>query len=307
MFQSAVVQDVFSRIAEFFGTSRGRVVQQLANVAVIWVTAWLAYWVVRRVARRIIRTVDDGDDSTMTAAEKRGHTVAQLLRSVGRVVILVIAGLLTIGQFIPIGPLLAAASVVGLAVSFGAQSLVKDVIAGFFILVENQFAVGDVIEAGGKSGSVERMTLRVVMLRDLRGVLHIVPNGQITTVSNLTRSWSRAVIEVGVGYGTDLDTALKVFRDELQKFRADPAWKSRFEGDSDVLGVEQLGEHAVVIRTVLRTVPGAQWDVAREFRRRIKNRLDAEDIEIPYPQRTVHVRHHGTAPAGEPIFPAEGQ
>jgi small-conductance mechanosensitive channel len=306
--QSAVVQDVFSRIAEFFGTSRGRVVQQVVNVAVVWVFAWLAYWVVKRIARRIIATVDDGDDSTMTAAEKRGHTVAQLLRSVGRVVILIIAGLLTVGQFIPIGPLLAAASILGLAVSFGAQSLVKDVIAGFFILVENQFAVGDVIEAGGKSGTVERMTLRVAMLRDLRGVLHIVPNGQITTVSNLTRSWSRAVVEVGVGYGTDLDAALSVFRDELEKFRADPAWKTRFEGESDVLGVEQLGEHGVIIRTMLRTVPGAQWEVAREFRRRIKNRLDAEGIEIPYPQRTVHVRHQGSpTPADEAAFPAEGQ
>ena len=157
------------------------------------------------------------------------------------------------------------------------------------------------IEAAGKSGTVERMTLRVAVLRDVRGVLHVIPNGQITTVSNLTRSWSRAVIEVGVGYGTDVDRAIAVFRDELSQFRADPGWTSRFTGDSDVLGVEDLGEHSVVIRTLLRTVPGAQWDVAREFRRRIKNRLDAEEIEMPYPQRTVHVRHHGVegdVPAG---------
>src|SRR5688572_31291376 len=111
----------------------------------------------------------------MTAAEKRGHTVAQLVRSVGRAVVLVIAILLTIGQFLPIGPILAAGGIFGLAISFGAQSLVKDVIAGFFILMENQFAVGDVIEAGGKSGTVERMTLRVAVLRDVRGVLHVIP------------------------------------------------------------------------------------------------------------------------------------
>jgi small-conductance mechanosensitive channel len=305
---SAVVQDVFSRIAEFFGTSRGAVVEKLLNLGLIWLGAWLAYWVVRRIARRIIAAVDDGDDSTMTSAEKRGHTVAQLVRSVGRIGILAVALLLTLKVFITdIGPLLAGFGILGLAVSFGAQSLVKDVIAGFFILVENQFAVGDVIEAAGKSGTVERMTLRVVMLRDLRGVVHIVPNGQITTVSNLTRSWSRAVVEVGIGYGTDLDRALGVFRDELTSFRTEPSWKDRFEGDSDVLGVEELGEHGVVIRTTLRTVPGAQWEVAREFRRRIKNRLDAEDIEIPFPRRTVPVRHAATPPSGNAAFPAEGQ
>jgi small-conductance mechanosensitive channel len=299
--QSGLVQDVFSRIADFFGTSRVLVVEKAIRVAVVWVVAWLAYQLVKRVARRIIRAVDDGDDSTMTAAEKRGHTVAQLVRSVGRAVVLVIAILLTIGQFLPIGPILAAGGIFGLAISFGAQSLVKDVIAGFFILMENQFAVGDVIEAAGKSGTVERMTLRVAVLRDVRGVLHVIPNGQITTVSNLTRSWSRAVVEVGVGYATDVDRAIGVFKDELSRFRADAVWTSRFAGDSEVLGVEDLGEHSVVIRSLLRTVPGAQWDVAREFRRRIKNRLDAEGIEMPYPQRTVHVRHHGVegdVPAG---------
>ena len=301
MLQSGLVQDVFSRIADFFGTSRVLVVEKVVRVAVVWVVAWLAYQLVKRVARRIIKAVDDGDDSTMTAAEKRGHTVAQLVRSVGRALVLVIAILITIGQFLPIGPILAAGGIFGLAISFGAQSLVKDVIAGFFILMENQFAVGDVIEAAGKSGTVERMTLRVAVLRDVRGVLHVIPNGQITTVSNLTRSWSRAVVEVGVGYATDVDRAIDVFKDELSRFRADPVWTSRFAGDSEVLGVEDLGEHSVVIRSLLRTVPGAQWEVAREFRRRIKNRLDAEGIEMPYPQRTVHVRHHGVegdVPAG---------
>ena len=294
MLQTTLVKDVFTSVAEFFGTRREVVIERLITVAMILAAAWLAYWVVQRVARRIIKAVDDGDDSTMTAAEKRGHTVAQLIKSVGRIVILVIAFILIVGQFISIGPLLAAGGILGLAVSFGAQSLVKDVIAGFFILVENQFAVGDVIEAGGKSGTVERMTLRVAMLRDMRGVLHVIPNGQIATVSNLTRSWSRAVIDVGIGYGTDLDRAVGVFKEELAAFRGESTWASRFAGDSEVQGVEQLGEHGVIIRTLIRTAPGAQWDVAREFRRRIKNRLDAEDIEMPFPQRTVHVRHHGT-------------
>lgn len=299
--QSATVRDALARIADLFEISRTLVIKKLIATAVIWAAAWLAYQVVKRIARRIIAAVDDGNEATMTSAEKRGHTVAQLVKSVGRVVILAIAVLLTLGLYFPIGPILAAGGILGLAVSFGAQSLVKDLIAGFFVLVEHQFAVGDVIEAAGKSGTVERMTLRVVMLRDLRGVLHVVPNGQITTVSNLTRTWSRAVVDVGVDYHTDLDRALTVLRDELTGFQADPAWQARFEGESGVLGTEQLGEHAVVLRTLLRTVPGAQWEVAREFRRRLKNRLDLEHIEIPFPQRTVHVRHSDAS-----RVPAEG-
>ena len=287
MLQPAAVRDVFTNIAEFFGTSRGAVVHRIIVVVVIWLAAWAAYQLVRRIARRVIAAVDDGDDTTMTQAERRGHTVAEIVRSVGRVVILLIAGLVTVGQFLPIGPLLAAGGILGLAVSFGAQSLVKDLIAGFFILFENQFGIGDVIEAAGKSGTVERMTMRVTMLRDLGGVLHVVPNGQITTVSNLTRSWSRAVVEVSVGYGTELDQALTVLRDELASFQGDPVWSSRLEGVSEVLGVEQLADHGVVIRTVLRTAPGAQWEVAREFRRRIKNRFDSEKIGLQWPERLI--------------------
>lgn len=284
---------ILERLSEFFNIEAADLVRALIRVAVIWLIAWICGRIVRFIARRIVKAVDDGDDTHLSLREKRGQTVAQLLRSVGRVVIILVASLLSLDIFFDIGPLLAGAGILGLAISFGAQSLVKDIIAGFFILVENQFAVGDVIEAAGKSGTVERMTLRVAMLRDIRGILHVVPNGQITVVSNLTRSWSRAVVEVGVGYGTDIDRAIAVFKDELGRLQADAPWNQRFAGDSEVQGVEQLADHGVVIRTLLRTVPGAQWEVAREFRRRIKNRLDKEDIEIPFPQRTVHVRHHG--------------
>lgn len=304
MLQPAAVRDVFTNIAEFFGTSRGAVVHRAITVVVIWLAAWAAYQLVRRGARRIIAAVDDGDEATMTPAERRGHTVAQIVRSVGRVLILAVAGLITVGQFIPIGPLVAAGGILGLAVSFGAQSLVKDLITGFFILFENQFGIGDVIEAAGKSGTVEQMTMRVTMLRDLRGVLHVLPNGQITTVSNLTRSWSRAVVEVSVGYGTDLDHTLTVLRDELLTFQKDPAWQSRLEGISEVLGVEQLADHGMVIRTILRTAPGGQWEVAREFRRRIKNRFDAEKIEIHYPQRP-YAKQAVPAPGPATGFPGD--
>ncbi len=286
-------------LAHLLRVDAGELVRKAIVVALIWVGAWLAMRVVHLLARRIIAAVDDGDDSTMTAAEKRGHTVAQLLRSVGRVVIAVLALLLTLNQFINIAPLLAGAGILGLAVSFGAQSLVKDVITGFFLLVENSIAVGDVVEVAGKSGSVEKVGLRVVQLRDVNGALHIIPNGQIAVVSNMTRGWSRAVVDVGVAYDADLEHALAVFRDEAARFAHDADWAPRLDGAPEVQGVQALGDSGITVRVLLRTQPGKQWEVGREFRRRIKARLDRERIEIPYPQQTVHVR----APAGTALPP----
>ena len=283
-----------------FGIELAQLRKGAVQVALIWLLAWLVWQLVRLVARRIVVAASDGDDTTFTIQEKRAATVAQLLRSVGRVVVLVMAVLLTLNQFINITALLAGAGVLGLAISFGAQSLVKDIIAGFFILMENQFTVGDVIEVSGKSGTVERMTLRMVMLRDLEGAVHIVPNGQIVTVTNRTRGWARAVLDIGVGYESDVDEALAILRNEVLAFAAEDAWAPRLDGTPEVLGVERLGESSVTIRVLLRTQPGKQWEVGREFLRRAKVRLDHEGIEVPMPQRTVHLRHHGrTAPDQE--------
>jgi small conductance mechanosensitive channel len=284
------LRSIIESIAGFFHIEYALLVQKAISVALIWIGAWVVNWLISLAAKRILKAVDDGDDTTLTVREKRGQTVAQLLRSVGRVVVLIVAVLLTLNTFIEITPLLAGAGILGLAFSFGAQSLVKDVIAGFFVLVENQFAVGDVIEAGGKAGVVERMTMRVVQLRDVEGVLHTIPNGTITVVSNRTRGWSRAVLEIGIAYEADLDTALKVFEDEAARFSRDPAWKHRLDGNLEVTGVEKLDDSGVIIRTLIRTIPGGQWEAAREFRRRLKNRLDAEHIDIPFPQRTMHIR-----------------
>lgn len=291
-----LLQDSFlQRLADLLRLSPADVAHSLVQVVVIWAMAWVALRLIHLIARRIIQAVDDGDDSTLTAAEKRGQTIAQLLRSVGRVVVSSIAILLTLDVFFDIGPLLAGAGILGLAVSFGAQSLVKDVISGFFILLENQFVVGDVIEAGGKSGAVERMTLRVVMLRDLHGVLHVIPNGQINSVSNYTRGWSRAVVEVVVPFDVDVDRALAVFGDEARRFGADPAWAPMLDGPAEVTGVETLTDTGVMIRTLLRTHPGQQWAVGREFRRRMLVRLEQEGIERPHAVRLLHLRPEGTA------------
>jgi len=278
-----------------------------ARIGVVLLVSFGLWQLVKLLARRLVIRADDGDDSRMTLVEKRAQTVAQLLRSVGGFLIVFLTAIMILNGFIDVAPLLGASAIFGLAISFGAQSLVKDVIAGFFILTENQFAVGDVIEVAGKSGAVERMSLRVVMLRDLNGSLHIVPNGQITVVSNLTRGWSRAVVDIGVAYDTDIDQALDILRDEASKFGSDAEWKSRLDGVPDVVGVQALGDNAIVIRVLLRTPPGNQWEAGREFRLRVKRRLDAEEIEIPFPQRTVHVRHHASGEAvGDAIAAAGG-
>ena len=277
-------------MARFLDVEYTLLIRKTVAIIFIWLGAWAVNRLIRVAARRILKRVDDGDDSTLTLREKRGQTVAQLLRSVGRVVVVVVAILLTLNVFVEITPLLAGAGILGLAISFGAQSLVKDVLSGFFILLENQFAVGDVIEAGGKSGVVERMTMRVVQLRDVEGILHFIPNGTITVVSNKTRGWSRSVIDVGVAYDTDVDKAIQIIKAEGAAFAQEASWVHRLDGPVEVLGVERLDDNGVVLRTLIRTVPGSQWEAGREFRRRIKNRLEKEGIEIPFPQRVMHVR-----------------
>ncbi len=293
--------DILAKLSQIFRIDGEAAIRAAVRIIIVWLLAWLAYRLVRLAAGRIEVAVDDGDDSVTTLRERRGKTISQLLRSVGRVVILMIALLITVNMFIDVGPVLAGAGILGLAVSFGSQSLVKDVLSGFFILSENQFAVGDVIEAAGKSGVVEKMTLRVVVLRDLEGRMHIIPNGEIKVVSNATRVWSRAVVDIGVSYQEDVDRALAVVRDEAAQFSTDKAWSSQLDGAVEVPGIEALGDSAVQIRTLIRTQPGSQWNAAREFRLRLKKRFDREGIEIPFPQREVRVKVEGIVPSQDVI------
>jgi small-conductance mechanosensitive channel len=259
------------------------------------IVAWLAYYALKLALRRIERSLGT-TPGVVTPQAQRTRTLLSLLRSVGLVIIAVMTVFMVLGAVgVELAPLLAGAGVVGLAVSFGAQSLVKDVISGLFMLFENQFGVGDVIRIEGVSGAVEKMTLRVVVLRDVHGVVHIVPNGQITKVSNLTRSWARVVLDVGVAYKEDPDRVMAVLRDIGQQLYADEAWKPLLVEPVEVPGIETFGESAVNIRVMVKTLPLKQWDVARELRRRIKLRFDQEGIEIPFPHQTV--QWEGAPPA----------
>jgi small conductance mechanosensitive channel len=265
------------------------IVERTLGIASVLAVAYAAYRLLRLLTRRIERAVDDGDPKTLSEREQRGRTLAQLLNSVGVVTIAIAAGLTILNMFIAIGPLLAGVGVAGLAISFGAQSLVKDVIGGFFILLENQLAVGDIVEINGVGGVVERLTLRVVMLRDVRGTLHVIPNGSIGMVSNKTRGWSRAVLDVSVSYKEDVDAVIRVMREVAAAFWRDEEWRPALVEEPAVWGVEALADSAVNIRLVATTHPGRQWAVSRELRRRIKIRFDEAGIEIPFPQRTLHL------------------
>jgi small conductance mechanosensitive channel len=263
--------------------------RNFGRVLIILVVSFVAYRLIKLLVKRIVsHEVDTEDPIVKRLREQRAQTLGSLLQNVALVVIITLAALTILGTFMPIGPLLAGVSVVGLAVSFGAQSLVKDIISGTFILLEGQFGIGDVVRIGDTAGQVERITLRTSMLRDFEGVVHIIPNGEITKVSNLTKTWSRAVLDVGVAYREDTDRVVDVLRHLGAEFHAHPEWGPLLLEEPEVLGLQSLGESAVVIRLQVRTLPLKQWDVARELRRRIKKRFDLEGIQIPFPHLTFY-------------------
>lgn len=226
-------------------------------------------------------------------------TLATVLRSAFAAGLLALALTLVLGELgVNIGPLLAAAGVAGLAIGFGAQSLVRDFLNGFFFLLEGQVRVGDIVEAGGKSGVVEAMTLRTLTLRDFAGRVHIIPHGEISAVTNYTRDFSRAVIEVGVAYREDAERVLDLLREEAAAMAADPEFAGTITGEPEVFGIDEFGDSALLFKVRFTTRPAGQWDVGRAFRRRIKARFDREGIEIPFPHQTLYwgEDREGTAP-----------
>src|SRR5690606_32104505 len=222
------------------------------------------------IRRLLSRTIEEEDPVVKRLREQRAQTLGSLLASFAAVVVTTITLLTVLGLFFDIAPLLASVGVLGLAVSFGAQSLVKDVITGTFMLLEGQFGIGDVVKIGDVSGAVEKITLRTTILRDVQGTVHIIPNGEVTRVSNMTKTWSRAVVDVGVAYREDIDRVIGVLRDIGRQLYTDPEWRALLVEEPQVPGVEQLGDSAVVVRTLVKTLPLKQWDVARELRRRVK-------------------------------------
>ena len=227
---------------------------------------------------------------TSLRAEQRLDAIASVLRSLVSVVILVVAGFMVLAEVgIELGPLLAGAGILGVALGFGSQSLVRDFLSGMFILVEDQFGVGDIVDLDGTtSGVVESVSLRTTMLRALDGTVWHVPNGEIRRVGNMSQHWSRALLDIEVAYGTDLARAQEIIAEEANAQADEDAHVLE---EPEVWGVEALGTNGVTIRLVVKTTPSEQWRIARRLRERIKDRFDAEGIEIPFPQQTVWHRN----------------
>lgn len=273
------------------------VATQVGRIAVILVLAWALQIVAARLIRlfRIYMSRRTGGDEVA-----RIETLARVFRNLAGVVIVLVAGMLILGEVgISVAPILATAGVAGIAIGFGAQTLVKDYFSGFFLLLDDQVRQGDVVEIAGKGGLVEEVTLRYVRLRDLEGHVHFVPNSEISVVTNRTREYATALIEVGIAYREDPEQAFAVMRKVADGMRADPDWRDRVVADLEVLGVETWADSAVVLRARVRVVPAIQqWNVKREFLKRLKKAYDDAGIEIPYPHLTIYAGQNkdGSAP-----------
>jgi small conductance mechanosensitive channel len=232
--------------------------------------------------------VPEKDPLQTAEAKKRAHTLGNILRHALLIAISFVAILMILGELgIQLGPLLATAGVGAVAIGFGAQSLVKDVISGFFIILENQYRIGDAIEVAGVSGLVESVSLRKTVLRDLEGKVHTIPNGEIKVVSNLSKEWSRTVLDVGISYREDVDKIIDLLSQIGRELQVEEPYKSAILEPLQILAIEQFGESQLVIRMMVKTAPLKQWDVGRELRKRIKKRFDEKGIQIPFPHRVV--------------------
>jgi small conductance mechanosensitive channel len=259
------------------------------RVVLILAIAWILQAVVNRLIR-VFRRYMHAKAPTLDE-QARIQTLARVFRNSAAIVIVIVAGTLVLGELgISIAPILATAGVAGVAIGFGAQSLIKDYFTGVFLLLEDQVRQGDVVEVAGKSGLVEEITLRYVRLRDFEGHVHYIPNGEIKVVSNRTRGFATVAIEVGVDYRTDLDQALAVMREVGNAMRADAKWQAKLTDEPEILGVERLDNSAVALRCRMKVVPAIeQWNVKREYLKRLKSAFEARGIQIPFPQLTVHL------------------
>ena len=267
------------------------------HVAIILGLTWLALRLSRKLLARLRHHMQqDVDDRERI---KRLDTLERVFRYVATVVITLVGTMLVLSEVgISIAPILATAGVLGIAIGFGAQSLVKDYFNGFFLLLENQVRVGDVVEVAGKSGLVEEMTLRYIRLRDFEGSVHYVPNGVVDTVTNRSRGFAYAVIDVGVAYREGLDEVYGVMREAAAELRADPEFAPKIVDDLEIAGVDNWADSAVVIRCRFKVMPLEQWGVRRAYLYCLKKAFDAAGIEIPYPHLTLYAGQDkdGSAP-----------
>ena len=262
-----------------------------AHTALRILAILVAAWIVNAILSRLTRLFRERIGARISDAEavKRATTLGRVIRYSVNVVITLIAGMLILAELgVSVAPILGAAGVVGIAVGFGAQSLVKDYFTGFFILLENQIRQGDVIDIAGKSGLVEEVTLRFVRLRDYEGNVHYVPNSLITTVTNKSRGFAHAVIDIGIGYRQDIEAAFDIMRKVAAELKDDPRYAPKILDALEIAGVENLAESSVMLRARFKVLPLEQWNVRREYLRRLKKAFDGAGLEIPFPALRIY-------------------
>lgn len=266
-------------------------VRHAASVTLRVTVVLVLAWALQLAAGRLIRLFR-GYMAKRTAGDElaRIETLARVFRNAAAVVIVLVAGMLVLGELgISVAPILATAGVAGIAIGFGAQSLIKDYFNGFFLLLDDQIRQGDVVEVAGKGGLVEEVTLRYVRLRDFDGHVHFVPNGEITVVTNRTKGFATTVVEVTVAHGQDPDAALGVMREVAAEMRAEPSWQERMVDDIEIVGVQTWSEAGLVLAARLKVVPPIQqWNVRREYLKRLKKAYEARGIEAGLPRLAVY-------------------
>lgn len=280
------MDQIITSIKEW-GFSHG--IQIIIILLVALISSRIIHSVVNRLEKRFEST-----GPVPSEMEKRAKTITGLLNTTITVTIYTAAAMMIITELgIAIGPLLAGAGIAGVAIGFGAQSLVKDVISGFFLLFENQIRVGDMVAVAGKTGLVEALNLRTTRLRDIEGNVHIIPNGVIDVATNCTKDWSRAPVEIGVAYKEDVDNVISVLEEVGESMRNDPVHQKSILEPMTILGLDSFGDSSVNIRMYFKVIPLKQWEISREFRKRVKRAFDEKGIEIPFPHRTLYM---GEAP-----------
>ncbi len=252
------------------------------KIAIVVVLAWVVVRIVRRgIGRAVARIENDASSSSLRAAS-RARTLGQVLRSSASVIVWSLAAITVLGELgINLGPLIAGAGIAGIALGFGAQSLVKDFLTGLFMLIEDQYGVGDIVDLGEATGTVEAVSLRSTRLRSVEGTVWHVPNGQILRVGNKSQMWARALLDVGVANGTDLDEAQAVIKATADQLWGEAEWEGLVLEEPEVWGVERLGAEGIAIRLVVKTQPSEQFKVMRELRARLDRDLRAAGIELP--------------------------
>ncbi|GAA5154545.1 mechanosensitive ion channel family protein [Nocardioides marinquilinus] len=263
----------------------------------LFALAMVIRWVLHKLIARVVKRASHGvlpDRVNLVATQRRAQraeAMGSLLRSIITGLLIAVFGTMMLSEVgVDIAPIIASAGIVGIALGFGAQSLVKDFLSGVFMIIEDQYGVGDVVDLGEAIGTVEAVTLRMTRLRDVNGTVWYVPNGQVVRVGNQSQNWARTVLDVSVAYHEDLARVRRVLGEVAHDLWEDEDFKGQIIEEPSVWGVENLGIDGITVRVVLKTTPGEQWAVAREMRQRIKGRFDHEGIEMPFPQRVVWTR-----------------